>query len=420
MHNNRTLTNNGGFAQFTWHQDDTVGTRMKAAGYRTAWVGKYLNGYTNGAYHGPGWDEWRALVDPYSYYMYGFRISRAVDRPFATAATVDTYNGGSTATSANNYQTDVLTTIGVNFIDDAVATGRTPFFLVEMPLAPHVEALPGVSIGSQDDMRRLRVRPAPRHTGTLRAGNDSTPLRASLGLPHGSSPAFNEADVSDKPAWLRTGSTAWGSLDSADVAAVTRQHLDRLESMLAVDDMVGAIWGRLVAHGIEDETVFVFSSDNGYMLGEHRLSNKMFPYEESIRVPLAISCNAPTGTTEARLASNIDLAPTLLDFAGASWDVDGRSLRPIVEGTPPPTWRSRVLVEHWYDNKTPFPFQELPDMAMVRTSGADSVPSAAYVGYYGFVGTLDQSRTATENEQYDLLTDPAELQSVVTNASYAP
>jgi arylsulfatase A-like enzyme len=353
--------------------------------------------------------------------MWGFKLVKSING--GTATTV-TYNLGSTARSPNNYQVDVLAALGSTFINSwADATGTNPFFLVEMPLAPHVEVLPGQAFNSYTLELQLRVRPPNKYYGALRATlagggvDDYTPISPVYDLPHLSAPSFNEADVSDKPSWVQ----AWPVLDAANINYQRRQHLDRLESMLSVDDMVGTIFAALEAKGVADNTVVLLTGDNGFQLGEHRLNNKMFPYEESIRVPLVASCGAPAGTVEDRYVSNIDLAPTIADYGGATTltNVDGRSFRGILEGDSVSSWRSRVLVEHWYDPNGP-KFNDDPDHALIRTSAAEATPNHKYVEYYGLTGKINQTSAATDYEQYDLPADPYEVQNVSSNASYAP
>src|SRR5262249_6432132 len=148
----------------------------------------------------------------------------------------------------------------------------------------------------------------------------------------------------------------------------------------------------LQAKGVADNTVVLLTGDNGFQLAEHRLNNKMFPYEESIRVPLVASCGAAAGAVEDRYVSNIDYAPTIADYARgtALTNADGRSLRAIIEGNTVPSWRSHMLVEHWYDPNGP-KFNDLPDHALVRTSAADATPNHKYVEYYGQTGVINQT-----------------------------
>jgi arylsulfatase A-like enzyme len=431
-HNNGCRNNAGAAGAFKPHDGSTLGTYLKAAGYRTAYFGKYINGYGGVPYHAPGWDEWQVFKEPTVYYMWGYTLVKSIDN---SAAVEVQYNGGATGVPATNadatYQTNVLAGLGQTFVTTAVQ----PFGMVVMPLAPHVEVLPGQSLANRTDMRKLEVRPARSHFRQLRGADDCTPISATYDLPHKTAPSYNEADITDKPQWLKTGITCGGGTcsyggggwpllttgvcgTSGDVQFQTRQHLDRLESILSVDDMVGTIWNALNTRGVASNTVFIVTGDNGFLLGEHRLNNKMFPYEESIHVPLVASCNATSGTTDSHYVSNIDLAPTIMDYAQAPLSVDGRSWRSILEGAPPATWRKRLLVEHWIDPNSPYPWQEAADHALVRTSVNDSTPQHLYVGYYGLTGVLNQSSSATELEEYDIPADQWELTNVSTNAAY--
>jgi arylsulfatase A-like enzyme len=420
-HNNLVNNNQNAFNKFSPHASSTIGTHMKTAGYRTAYFGKYINGYTSSTYHAPGWDEWQALLEPTVYYMWGFKLVKSINGGFPTTVT---YNGGSTARSPNNYQVDVLASLGSTFINtNADPTGAHPFFLVEMPLAPHVEVLPGQQFNSFSLELQLRVRPPNRYYGVLRGKlpngsiDDYTPISPAYDLPHIGAPSFNEADMSDKPSWAQ----AWPVLDATNLNYQRRQHLDRLESMLSVDDMVGTLYAKIQAKGVADNTVVILTGDNGFMLGEHRLNNKKFPYEESIRVPLVAACGAPAGAVEDRYVSNIDLAPTIADYGAATTltNADGRSVRAILEGNTVPSWRSRLMVEHWYDPNGP-KFNDDPDHALLRTSAVEATPNHKYVEYYGLTGVINQTSPPNGFEQYDQPVDPFEVQNVASDPNYAP
>jgi arylsulfatase A-like enzyme len=288
-----------------------------------------------------------------------------------------------------------------------------------------VEVLPGQKDNTFSLMRQLRVRPPPRHLGELRAkladgGVDLyDPISPTFDIPNSTAPNFNEADVTDKPSWLQNGPTGmggWPVLSAQEIQYQRRQSLDRMESMLAVDDMVGTLYAELDKDGIRSSTVFVLTSDNGFSLGAHRLNNKMFPYEEDIRVPLVVSCNAPGQGKDDHMVSNIDLAETITDYAMTPWTQDGRSFRPLLEGQTVPSWRTRLLVEHWFDPKGPI-FNDLPDHAIVRTDKNDPNPLQKYIGYYGLTGQLNQSASPIEIEQYDFATDPWEDDNSVNVAS---
>ena len=222
------------------------------------------------------------------------------------------------------YQTDVLTGKALSVIRSRA--GRQPFFLSINFLAPHYE-----------DRRIQRrtgqmVRPAPRHRGAY----------ASAPLPRTAS--FNERDMRDKPRFLQRRTP---QLTPADIARLTRDARSRRAALLAVDDAVDRIVTALRQRGQLDNTYILFTSDNGYMQGEHRVrSGKMLPYEPSAQVPLLIrGPGLPAGRVSSELVANTDLAPTLLDIAGAKAGktVDGRSLLPFARH---PNWRTRRAILH--------------------------------------------------------------------------
>ena len=125
-----------------------------------------------------------------------------------------------------------------------------------------------------------------------------------------------------------------------------RQH--QLETLGAVDDAVGTLVSALADTGRLDDTVFVYTSDNGFLWGEHRWDGKVVPHEESIRVPFVIRWDRLGGVprTETRLVENIDVAPTLVQAASAhATGFDGRTLMPLLTGQSV-KWRQHLLIEH--------------------------------------------------------------------------
>jgi arylsulfatase A-like enzyme len=277
--------------------DETLPVWLSRAGYQTAHIGKYLNlyGLLNPWDVPPGWQEWYGSIDPTTYQMWGYVLNE---------------NGHLKKYGDNNvedpalYQTDVYAKKSVDYINRK-APGDDPFFLSVAPLAAHTEANPG---------SERNPRPAPRHKGTFE--------NVALPLP----PSFNEADVSDKPTHIRQ----LPLLDDATVDEITTTHRSRLESLLAVDEAVASIVDALAAQGELDNTLIVFTSDNGWFQGEHRIEKgKIHAYEESVRVPLVLrGPGVAAGTHSSAMVTNADLAPTILDIADASAGlaVDGRSL----------------------------------------------------------------------------------------------
>src|SRR5262245_8668017 len=300
-HNHTVLRNTGpagGFAQFYEQNSGSSLPLWMSARYRTAHIGKYLNGYVSGQVKPEGWEEWHGLVDPSTYCMYGFTISHN--------GVPQTYEA-----TPENYQTDVLAGLADTFIRQHGESGDPrPFFLSIAPLAPHLESQCNPS----------GVRPAPRHAGTV-----------TLPLPGQSSCSFNEPEIGDKPAWMH-------ELPQLDAAALRQLYDQRLAALRAVDDLVGTVVTALRQTGRLENTAILFTSDNGYLLGQHRWKSKVLVYEESIRVPFVLRQPHRAGPASvSALVLNNDLAPTILALAGLGPDpghvMDGRSLLPLLDGT---------------------------------------------------------------------------------------
>lgn len=318
-HNHGVLGNtppDGGFAKL--RGAETLPVWLGRAGYATAHIGKFLNGYgtVNPTQIPPGWAEWYGSVDPSTYSMWGYTLNEN--------GTLRTYGSPSVEDPAL-YQTDVYANKAIDYINRK-APAAQPFFLSLAPLAPHGErAVTGV------DLSQRNPRPAPRHRGDLDSVTVPKP------------PSYDEADVSDKPAAIR---------NRPRISATAEHQIEvrlkgRLESLLAVDEAVARIVSTLQARGELANTAIVFTSDNGWMQGEHRVtSGKVVPYEESLRVPLIIrGPGLPAGKRVTTIAANIDLAPTILDIADATpgLTVDGRSLLPIASD--PGSFPRGIVVE---------------------------------------------------------------------------
>jgi arylsulfatase A-like enzyme len=359
----RNFGESGGFARF----DDrsTLATWLRDGGYRTGHVGKYLNGYVDASYVPPGWDDWQALVDPSTYCMYGYTISD-------NGAPV-VYGQGE-----EDYQTDVLASRAEDFLREWHEQDRArPFFLSVAPLAPHLESV----------CNRGGVRAAPRHLG-------------SVDLPLPRPPSLNELRMDDKPRWMR-------ELRLVNPAPVERLYRERIAALRAVDDLVGRLMGRLEGVGALGRTAVLFTSDNGYLLGQHRWRSKVLVYEESIRVPLVLRLPPDWGARPSRvsrIALNNDLAPTIADLAGIEpgLAVDGRSLLPAL-GDAPPRWRRRFLVEYPPGGET----AGIPPSFAVREGTAAGSERILYAKTLDFAGTC-----VTDREQYDLVRDPFQLRSL--------
>src|SRR5688572_21464501 len=179
-----------------------------------------------------------------------------------------------------------------------------------------------------------------------------------------------------------------------------RSYRSRLESMIAVDDLIGAVFEVLASRNALDSTVVMFTSDNGYLFGEHRYSGKIVPYEESIRVPLYIRHPSMTsGSSTLELVLNHDLAPTVAELAAVTPGlvVDGRSLVPLLEGVPPGSWRTLFLIEGYRDSRDAF---TIPTFNALRSGRFAPTPNQ-------MIGTWQGG----DSEYYDLDRDPYQLEN---------
>jgi N-acetylglucosamine-6-sulfatase len=328
----------GGFPAF--HLDrSTVATWLRATGYHTALVGKYLNEYRTAAlqhYVPPGWERWVAFAeDNGRYYNYDLtvdgRIVHHADRP-------------------QDYSTNVLARQAVSFIHET----RGPLFLYFATAAPHDHPTP-----------------APGDA-------DACP-----GLPKWRPPNYNEGDISDKPRWVRR--PLMTPKRSGYVAAF---RTNQCRALKGVDRSVERIVEALKATGRLSNTMIVFMSDNGFLWGEHRIMGKEAPYEESIRVPMVIRYDPITGPgrKDPHLVLNMDLARTIADVAGTSSPgAQGRSLLPHLR-SPNTPGRHDFLIEHARAKV------DIPPYCAVHTE------RAIYVLY----GTGEQELYDLQDDPYEL------------------
>jgi len=246
----------------------TFATMLHAAGYRTVFAGKYLNGFPfgRGSYTPPGWDAFYGFDKAANYYDYSL---------------VENGKRVSYGNQPTDYSTDVLSGKVVDAIDGA-APDR-PLLVEFAPNAPHRAGL-------------LDPIPAPRDLGVC--ANTAFPLPAN----------FNARDLVSEPAWM-------GGEAPKSAATAARLRRATCETLRGVDDAISAIFDALRRTGRLDNTYVVVTSDNGYHFGEHRLFEKGDLYDESIRVPLLVRGPGVAAGNDDRLTSNIDLASTFLDWA---------------------------------------------------------------------------------------------------------
>ncbi len=350
-HNTGVWTNDdgtdGGWGGYksNGNEEKNVGTRLNRAGYRTALIGKYLNGYENTTDVPAGWDTWFATFT-FDYFDYDVNDNGTI-RHFGTAD--------------KDYVTDVLGRRTRQFIGSSAAQGK-PFFAYVAPIAPHSPWTP-----APRDEQAFDGEEAPR------------------------APSFDEADVSDKPPWIQQ----LPQLSDRQKAEVDGRHERRVETLQAVDDLVGGVVDKLRSSRQLGNTYIIFTSDNGVHQGEHRIKQgKARPYEEDIRMPLLVrGPGVQAGSTTAKLALNTDYLPTFTDLADIKTPgyVDGRSLKPLLTGGAPTSWRTAFLLEARQTKEG----DSTPPLY-----GVSTIQGKKYIEYE------DGSR-----ELYDLAADPYELQN---------
>jgi len=374
-HNHRVYTNfppDGGYERFDelGHEQTTVATALHAAGYRTALFGKYLNDYpgTEDPSHvPPGWDEWASPVagSPYAAYHYTLNENGKKVKYGGTAA---------------DYMTDVLSAKATDFVRRVAPTGQ-PFFLYMATYAPHRPSTP-----------------ARRHANLFPA----------LQAPR--TPSFNESNVTDKPSRIR----AMPRLKTGQIATIDALYRKQRQSLQGVDEAVAAVVQALQETGQLANTYVVFTSDNGFHMGQHRLQpGKYTPYETDIHVPLMIrGPGVPVGGMVTSLTASVDLAPTFAELGATSLPLapDGRSLVPFLSGQTPAGWRQEVLLEQ-------FAFPPAPPTTDESIEPPDPQDEKAVTNYPAHLGL----RTAGfkfveydtgEREVYDLHADPDETNNL--------
>ncbi|MGI8578286.1 MAG: sulfatase family protein [Nocardioidaceae bacterium] len=367
----RNSGTDGGFSAFQAHQNEThtFATSLSAQHYQTAMMGKYLNKYdptvpVDGQlpYVSPGWSTWD-VADRHGYREFGYTLAQN-HQDFAYSD------------QANAYLTDVLSTKAQAFVNQSAQTHQ-PFMLEVASFAPHAPYVP-----------------APR---------DATKFP---GLTAPRTPAFAHR-VKNAPNWL----ASIPPLKSKDFKKINRDFQKRAQSVLAVDDMIGRLQAEVQALGLSQNTYFVFSSDNGYHMGEYNLRpGKQTAFDTDIRVPLIVTGpGVPAGKTIGAMTQNIDLAPTFDQLGGATPppSVDGNSLVALWRGQPQPDWRNAVLVEHHGPTKdTADPDYTGPLSGNPPGYEAIRTPTSLYVEY-----------STGEREYYNTVADPYELDNIAASLS---
>jgi N-acetylglucosamine-6-sulfatase len=382
-HNHGVTSNNVGYGGLV-DKGNVLPVWLKRAGYRTAHVGKFMNGYTQAtgdpAEVAPGWDDWQTLFSGSGHY-YDYYLSN---------------NGRTVHFGKRNrdYVTRVLERKAVQIIKRRMPAPQ-PLYLQLDERAPHLAG------GNR-----------PGRCGGIVPEPDPRDIHRFAGAPVPSVPSFNERDMRDKPAFLSSAP----KLGRSQRVHVKKHWRCALASLVGVDRSVSRVYHVVAKTGELNKTVFIFISDNGQFYGEHRVVvGKVLPYEEALHLPLVIKApkpylgGAPRVKQARRPTGNIDLAPTILDLAHAQpcpqaepcRTMDGRSLMPLLTGSGGWSRQRGLLTEFRKANAGRYATCQF---AGIRTQ------STIYVEHSRVVDpkTL-QCVAADQRERYDLRKDPFEL-----------
>lgn len=353
----------GGIGAFYGHGDEnrTFNIALHRLGYRTAMMGKYINGYLErrspiaSTAVPPGWSEWD--VAGWGYREFGYRLN--ID------GTVHYFGH-----RPRDYLTDVIARRGVRFINRSAAMDK-PFFLELASFAPHTPYVPA---------------PRDRH-----------------GFPGLTAPRPPNFDVlpANPPSWL----AGHQPLTPRQIDRINYAFRRRVQDVQSVDRMIARIRAALEANGIANDTYIVFSSDNGLHTGEYRLTpGKLTAFDTDIHVPLVVTGpGVPPDTTNDDMTENVDLGETFAQMGGTSMSTgDGHSLLGLMRGEIPDDWRNAILIEH----HGPRPDPDDPD-EQDRASGNPPSYEAIRTPHFLYVEYRNGQR-----EFYDLQTDPFELDNL--------
>jgi arylsulfatase A-like enzyme len=333
---NHKIKKNGSASSLLPHAR-TVQSYLDDAGYATRIVGKFLNGWPSGE-SPPYFDRWAIMR----------RSNQYLDAEFNVNGTVSTVPG---------YTTNVISDSATRMLLHLERRDGKPWLLYVAPNAPHPPATPDTTYAD------ARVPP-----WTM-------------------SEAVIEGDRSDKPPWVLSTEV------SPDSMRLIRAR--QFRTLMSVDDLVGTLASTLRSLGERRRTIAFFLSDNGFLWGEHGLRGKEYPYTQSIKTPLFLSWpgRVPADSKDGRFATNVDLAPTILDAADVAprRQMDGRSLLR--------DWgRDHVFMEYWRNAHA----RRIRSWESVRTKGLQ------YVEYYN-----ERRSQVVFREYYSLAKDPLQLDNLL-------
>lgn len=345
--------------------------RLQEADYQTGFFGKWHFGAPTDMPR-PGFDRWVSFKGQGSYFPTTYLSSADI-----AAGRTHQLNIDGQHVPQRGYITDELTDYALDWLD--ARDPSRPFFLYLSHKAVHSMALPPARYADQY-------------------------ADVAFDLPHSalSTPENDEG----KPIWVRNQRNSWHGIEFLyhTGTAITDYMRDYYRTLSPVDESLGRLWHWLERNGLLENTAIVFSSDNGYMEGEHGLIDKRNAYEESMRIPFLIAAPGliePGRTVDANITT-LDFAPTFLDLAGltASKDYEGRSILGLTQGSvTAEAWAEDIIYEYYWEWNFP----------MTPTTFAIRAGTFKYIQYQGVWDT---------EELYDLASDPEEMHNLIDEPLY--
>ena len=360
------VNQNNKYVDPDWQNYAPYSTHLQNSGYETAHIGKIHMAWKRGKEHiRPGFDYWFSFIGQGQYFD-------------------PKVNDNGVEMKLEGYMTDILTDKTIDWLKNKRDPNK-PFSLNLWHKAVHERHLP-----------------APRHKDLYKNEDLPTP-------PYDT----HKETFKGKPEWLRrkTYGFKWNENDKIpdELPEITwpinkQKYMQLLRSLIAVDESLGQVIKTLDEMGELENTVIIYSSDNGYFMGEHTFLDKRLAYENSMRVPMII--RYPKLITKNSIVKeqclNIDIAPTILDLAGVKKPsyMQGESMVKLVSGKKDKSWRKSMLFEYYVDDAWPYAG---PNQVAVRTNKYK---------------LIDNFLEDDIDELYDLVNDPGEMKNLINDDNY--
>eukprot|EP00040_Diaphanoeca_grandis_P039932 m.260648 g.260648 ORF g.260648 m.260648 type:complete len:521 (-) comp40388_c0_seq1:488-2050(-) len=363
----------------------TMATHLKAAGYTVGMFGKYLNNCPDADHVPPGYDAWFANGGG-TYYSPQFAVKN-----------IDGYPDGSFQGNKSVYSTSIIGNVSLAWINKVGKNTDVPFFAYIGSKACHEPFLPAPWYQTYWDPSWPTTAPRPP------SFNISYAARANH------HPTIQMMEM----------------LTDKTVQCIDETFSNRWRTLMSVDDIIREVFAAVENMGLMDNTYFLYSSDHGFQLGELNLPmDKRNVYDFDIRIHmLARGPGIKAGSTWSQLASNVDIAPTILDIAGiANPGLDGRSFLPLISTTKTTdvatTWRDSMFVEYYYvgiDGKCGMSSPiERPDNNFIgiRFTNSSKYGNLLYAEFQNGTDGWVDFKTPDFHEVYDLDADPWQLNNL--------